>query len=76
MSIAPFLEGKHFDAETTRVMGIAFQLACIALHTPDDDDPVLPRVANKIIELVKTGERDPDLLCEHVLTHLHEHPPH
>jgi hypothetical protein len=32
--------------------------------------PVLPHAANKIIELAKAGERNPDLLCERAMTDL------
>ena len=70
MPITPFLNGEHFDAETKRVMGVAFELARAALRVSDTAHPVLPHVANKIIELAKTGERNPDLLCERAMTDL------
>jgi hypothetical protein len=70
MPITPFLNGEHFDAETKRVMGVAFELARAALRVSDSAHPVLPHVANKIIELAKTGERNPDLLCERAMTDL------
>jgi hypothetical protein len=70
MPITPFLNGEHFDADTKRVMGVAFELARAALRVSDSAHPVLPHVANKIIELAKTGERNPDLLCERAMTDL------
>jgi hypothetical protein len=37
------------------------------LRIGDCDDHVKQAIANKIIELAKTGERNPDLLCERAL---------
>jgi hypothetical protein len=67
MPITPFLNGHHFDPETKRVMGIAFQQTCIALGLMDKDDPANAVVAKRIIELAKAGEHSPDLLCERAL---------
>ena len=33
MPIMPFLNGEDFDPETTRVMGVALEMACVALRT-------------------------------------------
>ena len=38
-----------------------------SLRTGDRDDDVKQAIANKIIELAKTGERNPDLLCARAL---------
>ena len=35
MPITPFLNGEEFDQETTRVMGVALEMACVALRTGD-----------------------------------------
>jgi len=67
MPITPFLNGERFDAETTRAMGTALEMACIALRTGDCADDVKQAIAGKIIALAKAGERNPDVLCEHVL---------
>jgi hypothetical protein len=67
MSIRPFLNGHRFDQETVRILGVAFEQVCIALQIGASDDDVKQAIANKVIELAKTGERDPDLLCERVL---------
>ena len=67
MPITPYLNGHNFDAETRRVLGVAFAQVCIALRIGDCDDDVNQAIANKIIELAKTGERNPDLLCERAL---------
>ena len=42
------------------------------LRTGDCDDDVKQAIANKIIELAKNGERNPDLLCEHALEDIRE----
>jgi hypothetical protein len=67
MPITPFLDGHYFDPETKRVMGIAFEQSCIALGLTDRGDLANAVVANRIIELAKAGERNPDQLCERAL---------
>jgi len=67
MPIKPFLNGEDFDPETTRVMGVALGMACVALRTGDCADDVKQAIANKIVALAKAGERNPDILCEQVL---------
>ena len=59
MPIGPYLEGHRFDAETTRLMGIAFETAVAALHSQGDVEPPRDTIARIIIDLAKTGERDP-----------------
>jgi len=66
MPIRPFLNGEPFDEETLRILGVAFEQVAIALRIGDCDDDVKQAIANKITELSKTGERNPDLLCEHL----------
>jgi len=67
MPIRPFLNGEEFDQETLRMLGVAFEQTCIALRIGDCDDEIRQAIANKIIEIAKTGERSPDLLCERAL---------
>jgi hypothetical protein len=67
MPITPFLNGEKLDPETRRVMGVALEMACLALRTGDCADDVKQAIANKIIALTKAGERNPDMLCEQVL---------
>jgi hypothetical protein len=67
MPIRPFLNGEDFDPETTRVICVALEMACVALRTGDCADDVKQAIANKIIALSKAGERNPDILCEKVL---------
>jgi hypothetical protein len=67
MPITPYLNGERFEPETRRVLGIAFEQVCIALRIEASDDDVKQAIANKVIELAKAGERNPDILCERVL---------
>jgi hypothetical protein len=69
--IRVFLEDGHkFDVEAVRVMGIAYEFARSALRVSMDD----PGIAAKIIELAKTGERDPDKLCDFAIEGLRPPP--
>ena len=67
MPIRPFLNGQRFDQETTRVMGVAFEMVCITLRVGDCDDGVKQAIPTKIIDVAKAGERNPDVLCEQAL---------
>src|SRR5262249_43361328 len=64
LPIRPFLTSEQFDQETLRILGVAFEQVCLALHTGDCADDVKQAIADKVIGLAKTGERNPDLLCE------------
>jgi hypothetical protein len=59
MPIRAHLDGQTFDAETIRVMGLAFEMA----------------LARRIMDLAKAGERDPERLCEGVLYEFRASPP-
>ena len=67
MPITQFLNGERYDPETKRVLGVAFEMTCIALRAEDSDDSVKQAIAAKIIDLAKAGERNPDILCEQAL---------
>ena len=67
MPIRPYLDGQRFDAETTRLMGIAFETAIQALHNRGVLDPPREVIAGAIIDMAKRGERDPDRLCDAAL---------
>ena len=63
LTIIPFL-GDSFDPEPKRVMGLAFEMARVALGLSDHTGVANEAIAKEIIELAKSGERNPDLLCE------------
>jgi hypothetical protein len=67
MPITPYLDGTCFDREIRRVMGVAFEAALSGLRLADPSDPIVAIVAEKIIELARAGERNPDRLCEQAL---------
>jgi hypothetical protein len=67
MPITPFIQEMSFDPETRRVIGVAFEMTCTALRLTDRGDMANAIIAERIIEFAKTGERNPDLLCEGVL---------
>jgi hypothetical protein len=67
MPIRAHLDGQKFDSEAIRVMGIAFEMALVALRLNDREDLANDVIARKIIDLAKGGERDPECLCEGVL---------
>jgi hypothetical protein len=53
--------------ELMEAMRLAFHNTCKALRLSDKDDAFTEIVATRIVELAKTGERDPDRLCSQVL---------
>jgi hypothetical protein len=75
MPITPFLNGAQFEPEDKRVLGVAFEMVCIALRIGDSDDGVKQAIATKIIDLAKAGERNPDILCEQALNDIRSPPP-
>jgi hypothetical protein len=69
--ITPYLtNGDRFDAETRRVMGVAFEATIAALRLADRSDPIVGMIAQRIIELARAGETNPDLICETTLSAL------
>jgi hypothetical protein len=52
-------------------MGLAYEMALIALRLADRGDIANDVIARKIIDHAKAGERDPNQLCEAVLKEWH-----
>ena len=73
MPITQFLDSPKFDLETTRVVGVAIEMARVALQLDDQSNLINERIAKRIIELAKAGELDPNLLCECVLREFRQH---
>jgi hypothetical protein len=67
MPIRSYLNGHRFDPETMRLMGLAYEMTLISLRLVDRGDISNNVIAQKLIELAKSGERDPERLCEAVL---------
>ena len=70
MSINPYLDGHQFDAETKRIMDIAFEMTRAALRVSNQDDLASEILAEEVIALAKAGERNPERICEMTLDHL------
>jgi hypothetical protein len=64
MPIRLFLKQGHgFDDEAIRVMGLAYEFARSELRI-SGENKMNGAIAAKIIELARTGECDPDKLCD------------
>jgi hypothetical protein len=64
VSIRSYVSEVHLDSGTQRVLGLAVELTCLAMRTGDCADDVKQAIAAKIIELAKSGERNPDILAQ------------
>jgi len=67
MPIRPYLDGHAFDAETVRLLGIAFEITRDGLKVEEWDEPGRAVIAAKLIELAEQGERDPERLSGRAL---------
>jgi len=67
MPIRPYLNGHQFDAETVRVLGVAFEITRAALKIEDRNEAAKEAIAGKLIQMVQNGERHPDRLSERLL---------
>lgn len=65
--ILPFLEDRAFDATATRVIGEACDQARRLLQDRGQPQIVQDVIANRIIDIANTGERDPDELARRAL---------
>src|SRR5262249_49988459 len=75
MPITPFLDDTKFDPEAKRVLGLAFEMARVALRLADPGDLTNEIIATQIIQLAKAGERHSHLLCGGVLEEFDERRP-
>ncbi len=66
-TVLPFFQDVAFDLDLTQAMGEAFERACRSLHDVGQPDIVKEVIARRIIEVAKTGERDPERLSDHAL---------
>jgi hypothetical protein len=51
MPISAFLNGERFDLEAKRVLGVAFEMVCIALRAEESDDFVKQAIASRLVGL-------------------------
>jgi hypothetical protein len=67
-TIIPFLRDQAvFDPDVTNAMSAAFDEVCRALDLSTGDSRGRETVAIRVIELVRRGVRDPELLRQRVL---------
>jgi hypothetical protein len=69
--ITPYLDAANVDPETKRVLDVALEMTRISLGL--EDDFANGMIANELIDIAKTGERNPDLLCEGAIERLRGH---
>ena len=67
MPIRPYLDGHAFDAETVRLLSIAFEITRAGIKVEEWDEPGEAIIAAKLIELAEQGERDPERLSGRAL---------
>ena len=72
MTIRHYLSGEQFDSETTRVLGVALEMARCALRTEERGEDTDTIIAKHIIALALGGERDADRLCDYAVAKLRE----
>ena len=60
-----FADGS--DPETVRAMTVAFDKVRDALRVPPTHDALTEQLAKLVTEQARTGERDPDKLCQMTL---------
>ena len=71
MSITPYLEQLDANPETKRVLAVALEMTRVSLGLTDNLADGI--IAKQIVELARTGERSPHVLCEAALKKLRQH---
>jgi hypothetical protein len=72
LAIYRLLQDTAFGPEEIKAITTAYEDACRALKlTEKRSDPLTQILAIKIIEIAKTGERDPAKICEAALQGMH-----
>ena len=64
------LEGTAYDSDTIAVISEAYETARRDLGLTDRTDLITDTLARKIIEVARTGERDPDRIRQRALDRL------
>ena len=67
IDIRPFINDVSFDQQAMRAMGEPFDQACDVLGTIGVGATVREIMANRIIDVAQTGERDPSRLYRQAL---------
>ena len=70
MPIQRLLQEASFSPEEMRWLSSAYEAALQLLHLKDRTDPVCELVAAKVIQVYRTGERDPPRICARAIKEL------
>ena len=62
-----FLKERNFDDIALKAMGDAYDRACEMLRDRGQPEAVREVIANRIMQMALTGERDPDVLARRAL---------
>jgi hypothetical protein len=68
MAMTPYLDELDVDPEIKKVLHLAFEMTREGLGLSDNLANGI--IAKRIVELARTGERNPNLLCEGALKKL------
>jgi hypothetical protein len=60
-------EGGVFDPEDIAIMATAFDRLLADFKLVNREDPIVTMLAKLVIEIVRTGERDPERIRQQVL---------
>jgi hypothetical protein len=63
VAIYRIFQQSAFLPEDTKRLGEAYELALVALRIRDRNDPVTETIAQCIIEIGQTGEKEPARIC-------------
>jgi hypothetical protein len=72
MPLTPFLKEGNFNPPAIEAMSAAFEGVCASLQLLNRTDAVTEIVARMVVEVARTGERDPERIRELVLLSLNE----
>jgi hypothetical protein len=67
MAILRFIAEGAFGPDEIAAMTDAYEAALIVLRLTDRDDPITELIAKAVIEVARSGERDPIQIAEHAI---------
>ena len=70
MPIRQVIGSLAFEPADVEAMERALEAACVVLRLSKREDSLRQIVARKVIEIAATGERDPEVLCQRVVSEL------
>jgi hypothetical protein len=72
MPLTPYLKEAVFESNAIEAMNAAFEAVCKSLQLVNRDDPITQIVARTIVDIARTGERDPQRIHELALLELND----